>query len=77
MTAHGFRATFRTWAKARRLDREIAELNLGHAFYSTVERAYARDDAEILEARRAMLDQWGRLCSGRDGGEVIAFPGRA
>jgi integrase len=76
VTAHGFRATFRTWAKARRLDREIAELNLGHAFYSTVEGAYTRDDATVLELRRAMLDQWGRFCLGQNS-EVVSFPGRA
>jgi integrase len=76
VTTHGFRATFRTWAKAHRLDREIAELNMGHAFYAPVERAYARDDDEVLKARRAMLEAWGALCEGRNG-EVIPFPGRA
>jgi integrase len=75
-TAHGFRATFRTWAKAKRLDREIAELNLGHVFYAASESPYARDDEAVLDLRRGMLDQWGQFCSGGNG-EVIPFPGRA
>ncbi len=58
-TAHGFRASFRTWAKAKRLDREIAELVLGHVFYSSSEGPYARDDDEVLALRRQMLEAWG------------------
>jgi integrase len=73
VTAHGFRATFRTWAKAKRLDREIAELVLGHAFYSSSESPYARDDDAVLALRRDMLELWGRHCAGQSG-ELIAFP---
>jgi integrase len=73
-TAHGFRATFRTWAKAKRLDREIAELVLGHAFYGAVESVYARDDAAVLALRRDMLELWARHCAG-ESAAVIAFPG--
>jgi integrase len=72
VTAHGFRATFRTWAKAKRLDREIAELALGHVFYSSSESPYARDDDAVLALRRDMLELWGRHCAGQSG-EVIAF----
>jgi integrase len=72
-TAHGFRATFRTWAKAKRLDREIAELVLGHVFYSSSESPYARDDDAVLALRREMLESWGRHCAGQSA-EVIAFP---
>jgi integrase len=73
VTAHGFRATFRTWAKAKRLDREIAELVLGHVFYSSSESPYARDDDAVLALRREMLELWGRHCAGQSA-EVIAFP---
>ena len=59
VTTHGFRATFRTWAKAKRLDREIAQLALGHAFYKSSERSYARDDDAVLTLRREMLEAWG------------------
>jgi integrase len=76
VTAHGFRATFRTWAKAKRLDREIAELTLGPVFYSASESPYARDDDDVLKHRRDMLELWGRFCAGQNG-DVIAFPSRA
>jgi integrase len=73
VTAHGFRATFRTWAKSKRLDREIAELALGHVFYSSSEGPYARDDDEVFALRRQMLEEWGRHCAGQSS-EVVAFP---
>jgi integrase len=72
-TAHGFRASFRTWAKALRLDREIAELSMGHAFYKNSESPYARDDDEVLALRRRMLEAWALHCAG-ESAEVIAFP---
>ena len=72
-TAHGFRASFRTWAKSKRLDREIAELVLGHVFYSSSESPYARDDDEVLALRRQMLEAWARHCAGQSV-DVIAFP---
>jgi integrase len=72
-TAHGFRASYRTWAKSLRLDREIAELCLGHVFYSGSEGQYARDDEAVLEARRAMLEAWSRHCSGAESADIIAF----
>jgi integrase len=75
IVAHGFRSSFRTWAKAKRLDREIAELSMGHAFYKAAENPYARDDDEVLALRRRMLEAWGRHCDGR-GAEVVAFLGK-
>jgi integrase len=71
VTAHGFRATFRTWTKALRLDREIAELSLGHVFYGRVERQYARDD--VIDLRRRLLDKWADLCAG-ESADIVAFP---
>ena len=70
---HGFRSSFRTWAKSLRLDREIAELSMGHVFYAPVESAYARDDDEVLALRRQMLEAWARHCVGQSA-EIIAFP---
>jgi integrase len=75
-TAHGFRASFRTWAKAKRLDREIAELVLDHVFYSSSENPYARDDDEVLALRREMLGRWGDHCSGKSA-DIIQLPLRA
>ncbi len=36
VTAHGFRATFRSWAADQRAPHEIAEMALGHAICSAV-----------------------------------------
>jgi integrase len=75
-TTHGFRATFRTWAKAKRFDREIAQLALGHAFYRSSEGSYARDDDEVLTLRREMLEVWAHHCAGQSA-DVIQLPLRA
>jgi integrase len=46
MTAHGLRASFRTWALERsRFPWELCEISLGHKVGTKVERAYARGDA--------------------------------
>jgi integrase len=56
-TAHGFRATFRTWAQERtNFPWELCELVLGHKVGDQVERAYARGDA--LKKRIAIMQQW-------------------
>jgi integrase len=69
VTAHGFRSSFRTWSQDNRMNREVAELTMGHAFHGAVERAYARSD--LLDDRRRMLEAWGRHCQGEDGADVI------
>ena len=70
---HGLRSSFRGWAQFHRLDREIAELVLGHRVYGQVERAYARGD--LLDERRRMLDGWADHCTGQRA-DVIAFETR-
>lgn len=79
-TAHGFRATFKTWTRETGLDpklfnhipsREIAEIVLGHRTGSDVERAYDRSD--LFEAKRTMLDLWASQCLGA---KVIPLPAR-
>jgi len=56
-TAHGFRASFRTWAQERtNFPWELCELSLGHKVGDQVERAYARGDA--LKKRIAIMQQW-------------------
>jgi integrase len=80
-TLHGMRAAFKTWTREAKLDpklfghippRELAELCLGHQVGSDVERAYNR--ADLLEARRAMLDLWSSHCLGA---QILQFPARA
>jgi len=65
-TTHGFRSTFRDWASERAYaDREVAEAALSHATGNEVERAYARSD--LFERRIALMDAWGRYCTGETG----------
>lgn len=53
---HGLRATFRTFAAERGFDPVLAELALGHAVGSAVERAYNR--TTLVEKRREMMQDW-------------------
>lgn len=53
---HGLRSTFRQWAAERGYPRDMAEIALAHFIGSEVERAYQRSD--MLERRRAMMDDW-------------------
>ena len=56
-TVHGLRSAFRTWASERTdATRDIAEMCLGHAVGSDVERSYARSD--LFDRRRRLMDQW-------------------
>ncbi|MCY3650427.1 MAG: tyrosine-type recombinase/integrase [Acidimicrobiaceae bacterium] len=54
-SAHGLRATFRSWCSDTGVPRDLAEMALGHAV-SGVEGAYARSD--MLERRRPLMQQW-------------------
>jgi integrase len=57
MTTHGCRSTFRTWAQEMTsYPWEVAEMALGHAVGTKVERAYARGDA--LNKRVAIMGSW-------------------
>ena len=63
-TAHGMRSTFRDWAAERGVDRDLAEIALAHQVGSDVERAYRRSD--MLERRRAVMDDWAAFLQGRE-----------
>lgn len=54
-SAHGLRATFRSWCSDAGVPRDLAEMALGHAVRG-VEGAYARSD--MLQRRRALMQQW-------------------
>ena len=61
ITAHGFRATFRTWAEeVATFPHAVIEQAMGHQVGTQVERAYRRTD--ILEKRRALMDAWAAHC---------------
>ena len=78
ITAHGFRATLKTWAEeASSFPHAVVETALGHTVGNAVERAYRRTD--LLEQRRGLMEAWSRHCepSGADGAKVIEFGKRA
>ena len=62
LTAHGFRASFKTWASERRsFPNEIVEAALAHVVGSKVEQAYLRGD--MFERRRRLMQQWSTFCN--------------
>jgi integrase len=63
VTVHGMRSTFRDWCSEHEHKRDLAEMALGHAVGSAVERAYARSD--LLRLRRELMDAWSMHAAGR------------
>lgn len=62
LTAHGFRATFKTWASERTsFQNEIVEASLAHVIGGKVEQAYMRGD--LFEKRRRLMQQWATYCT--------------
>jgi integrase len=65
VTAHGFRATFKTWASERtNYPREIIEAALAHIIGDAAEQAYSRGD--MLARRRQLMESWAEYCSRRN-----------
>ena len=61
ITAHGFRATLKTWAdEVATFPHAVVEMALGHAVGNAVERAYRRTD--LLDMRRKLMDAWAAHC---------------
>ncbi len=61
VTAHGFRATFRTWAQEYTgYAEEVCELALGHVNSDATRAAYAR--SELLDKRRVLMNEWDDFC---------------
>lgn len=54
-TPHGMRSAFRSWCADTGVNREVAELALGHAVRG-VEASYQRSD--LLESRRTLMQTW-------------------
>ena len=62
-TVHGFRSSFRDWAaECTNATYAVMELSLAHHVGNAVERAYGRSD--LLEQRRALMDQWAEYVIG-------------
>ncbi|MFZ0601634.1 MAG: hypothetical protein WAN05_09805 [Roseiarcus sp.] len=67
ITAHGLRATFKTWAEEVATSPHAAiEHAMGHKVGGKVERAYTR--TTLLDMRRKLMDAWAAYCepSGAD-----------
>jgi integrase len=70
ITAHGFRATFRTWAAERtNFAREVVETALAHVVGNKVEAAYQRGD--LFDKRRRLMDAWAEFCRENAAGAKI------
>lgn len=66
-TVHGFRSSFRDWAEERTdFAHEIKEAALAHKISNAVERAYRRTD--LLDRRRALMNEWAAFCTGANDG---------
>jgi integrase len=74
-TPHGFRSTFKDWARScTRFPDEASELALAHVNSDKTRAAYARD--ELLPIRRRLMRDWARfLDTPLQSGEVVALEG--
>ena len=62
LTAHGFRATFKTWATERtNFPREVIEAALAHVAGDKIEAAYQRGD--VFDKRRRLMTAWAEYCA--------------
>jgi integrase len=61
ITAHGFRATFKTWAEeVATFPHAAIEHAMGHKVGGKIERAYTR--TTLLDMRRKLMDAWAAYC---------------
>ena len=77
-TAHGFRSTFKDWARERTAYAdEVSELALAHVNSDATRAAYARSD--LLDKRRQLMGHWEQYCyhgkAKEEGGKVAAIGG--
>ena len=59
-SGHGFRSSFKDWARHRDVDELLSEFALAHVEGSATVAAYARDD--LLEKRRPVMQLWADTC---------------
>jgi integrase len=70
VTAHGFRASFKTWAEeVATFPHAVIEHAMGHKVGSKVERAYTR--TTLLEMRRKLMDAWAVYCESKATDEKV------
>jgi integrase len=66
---HGFRASFRSWCRAKKIPNDVAERCLAHERKDATQAAYDRE--EMLEARREVMERWATFLSGKTGDNVV------
>lgn len=72
LTAHGFRATFKTWATERtNFPREVVEAALAHVAGDKLEAAYQRGD--IFDKRLRLMTAWGDYCGTKPSRAINVF----
>lgn len=75
VTAHGFRSTFKDWARQyvkfshKPYDDDLTELALAHVNNDSTRAAYARD--ELLEERRPLMEEWAQYCQKKFNAEGV------
>ena len=76
VTAHGFRASFKTWAGERtNFACELVEAALAHVIGDAAEQAYARGD--MLARRRQLMEAWSEYVSRPDTASGVVVSMRA
>ena len=72
-TAHGFRATFRTWAtECTDATQRAKKLSTAHKVGDAIEEAY--DRAMVIDPRRELMERWGCYVMGRVYVDVLRRP---
>ena len=61
-SGHGFRSSFKDWARQHDVDELLSEFALAHVEGSATVAAYARDD--LLEKRRSVMQRWADCIAG-------------
>jgi integrase len=65
---HGFRSSFRSWCRHKKIADDVAERCLAHERKDGTQQAYDRE--EMLEHRREVMAQWASFLSGADSNVV-------
>jgi integrase len=74
LTAHGFRATFKTWAQeTTKTDHLVIEASMAHAVKG-IERHYLR--TSFFEQRRKLMDAWARFATTPPKAKVVSSADR-
>jgi len=78
ITTHGFRSTFKDWARTlTNYPDQLSEIQLHHSIGDSTVTAYARDD--LLEKRALLVEDWANYCAhGKQvGGDNVRAIGEA